>query len=460
MYQPLAAAVIACRGRLAAARAHAGAGGLGAPAAAARAEAQPEDVWLIRTGEGRLRAAARRRACATPGWCAIVALAITVPALALAFAVGSDFMPELDEGALLLQTMLPAGGLARRGRPAEPPRRGRAARLSRGGGRRAPHRPRRAHRGSDAAHPLGRAGRPQDGRERVARGARGGHARAVEKVPGVSVLFTTPLGMRIDEGLGGTPADLSVRIFGPDLDTLAATRRAGPRPHGAASTASPTCARSGSPACRSCASPWTAPRWRASASRPATSSARSASASSARRRPRCGSASAASTSWCASPDHRAERRRRHPRPAGRRPRRHAHPARASSPRSSRRSGAAAIRREAGSRRIAVEASVAGRDLGSTAARGARAAGDRSSSCPPATSSTSAAGWRARQRAARSLTRRHRRRAARRVPAALPRAGLARRDAGHPRHAAGCVRRRHPRAAASPARRGTCRRSSA
>jgi cobalt-zinc-cadmium resistance protein CzcA len=42
----------------------------------------------------------------------------------------------------------------------------------------------------------------------------------VEKVPGVSTLFTTPLGMRIDEGLGGTPADLSVRIFGPDLDEL------------------------------------------------------------------------------------------------------------------------------------------------------------------------------------------------------------------------------------------------
>src|SRR6185295_5403513 len=42
----------------------------------------------------------------------------------------------------------------------------------------------------------------------------------LEKVPAVSVLFTTPLGMRIDEGLGGTPADLSVRIFGPDLDVL------------------------------------------------------------------------------------------------------------------------------------------------------------------------------------------------------------------------------------------------
>src|SRR5262249_3435304 len=41
------------------------------------------------------------------------------------------------------------------------------------------------------------------------------------EVPGVSFLFTTPLGMRIDEGLGGTPADLSVRIFGRDLDELA-----------------------------------------------------------------------------------------------------------------------------------------------------------------------------------------------------------------------------------------------
>ena len=27
--------------------------------------------------------------------------------------------------------------------------------------------------------------------------------------------------MRIDEGLGGTPADISVRVFGPDLNKLA-----------------------------------------------------------------------------------------------------------------------------------------------------------------------------------------------------------------------------------------------
>ena len=43
----------------------------------------------------------------------------------------------------------------------------------------------------------------------------------LQSIPGISVLFTTPLGMRIDEGLGGTPADLSVKIFGPDLSELA-----------------------------------------------------------------------------------------------------------------------------------------------------------------------------------------------------------------------------------------------
>ena len=55
------------------------------------------------------------------------------------------------------------------------------------------------------------------------------------KVPGVSVLFTTPLGMRIDEGLGGTPADISVRIFGPDLDELGRLAGQARERHGAGS---------------------------------------------------------------------------------------------------------------------------------------------------------------------------------------------------------------------------------
>jgi len=36
-----------------------------------------------------------------------VALGISIPALFLATRLGTDFMPELDEGALLLQTVLP-----------------------------------------------------------------------------------------------------------------------------------------------------------------------------------------------------------------------------------------------------------------------------------------------------------------------------------------------------------------
>jgi cobalt-zinc-cadmium resistance protein CzcA len=43
----------------------------------------------------------------------------------------------------------------------------------------------------------------------------------LKNVAALSAFFTTPLGMRIDESIGGTPADLNVRIYGPDLDELA-----------------------------------------------------------------------------------------------------------------------------------------------------------------------------------------------------------------------------------------------
>ena len=103
----------------------------------------------------------------------------------------------------------------------------------------------------------------------LARRARAAMRERVERVPGVSVLFTTPLGMRIDEGLGGTPADLSVRIFGPDLDVLArladAARDAIARVAGIADLRAEHVT-----ACRSSASRSTARRPRASASRPAT----------------------------------------------------------------------------------------------------------------------------------------------------------------------------------------------
>ena len=64
----------------------------------------------------------------------------------------------------------------------------------------------------------------------------------LEDLPGIAVLFTTPLGMRIDEGLGGTPADISVRIFGPDLDELARLAEQAERIMARRRRARPTCA--------------------------------------------------------------------------------------------------------------------------------------------------------------------------------------------------------------------------
>lgn len=159
---------------------------------------------------------------AHPARTAALAAAITAPVLALAPWLGSDFMPALDEGALLIQTNLPAEAsldeVDRLNHLAEDVlrtfpevdsvvrRTGRAERTE----------DPMPHTLSDVLVLL-KAERERTGdeleqalRERLAR------------VPGVSVLFTTPLGMRIDEGLGGTPADLVVRVYGHDLDALAA----------------------------------------------------------------------------------------------------------------------------------------------------------------------------------------------------------------------------------------------
>lgn len=180
----------------------------------------PEDVWLIRHLKrwyAPVLDACMRRA----GWVRIGSLAVTIPALALAFVVGSDFMPQLDEGAFLLQTVLPpeasldqvdrlnhhAEDLLREFPEVEDVvrRSGRAERTE----------DPMPHTVSDVLIVL----KPE--RTRSLEELEEAMRAKLERVPGVSMLFTTPLGMRIDEGLGGTPADLSVRIFGPDLDQLA-----------------------------------------------------------------------------------------------------------------------------------------------------------------------------------------------------------------------------------------------
>ncbi len=219
MYQPLAAAVVAC---LAASLALAL---TLVPVASAlflrpRREGQPEDVRFIRWVKARYAPvldACMRHA----GRVRLVALAVTVPSLGFAFVVGTDFMPRLDEGAFLLQTMLPPESSLEE-----------VDRLN--------HRVedvlRKFPEVEDVVRRTGRSERTEDPMPHTVSDVlvvlkpdrtRDMHAlehqmrEAVDKVPGVSTLFTTPLGMRIDEGLGGSPADISVRIFGPDLDKLA-----------------------------------------------------------------------------------------------------------------------------------------------------------------------------------------------------------------------------------------------
>jgi cobalt-zinc-cadmium resistance protein CzcA len=184
-----------------------------------RRPGQNEDAWVIR----RLKAVYApllgrcvRHPVRVIGICA----GVTFAALLLARTVGSDFMPTLDEGALLIQTIVPAeASLAE------------VNQLN----LRVEDILRRFPDVADVVRRTGRAERTEDPmphtvsdvlvvlqNKRTTSLARmeDDMRAALEKVPGLAVLFTTPLGMRIDEGLGGTPADLSVRVFGPSLDEL------------------------------------------------------------------------------------------------------------------------------------------------------------------------------------------------------------------------------------------------
>jgi cobalt-zinc-cadmium resistance protein CzcA len=218
MYQPLAAAVVAA---LAASLVLAA---TLVPVAAALVLRPPrksaeEDVWLIRQVK-RVYAPALDRAMRRPGLVQLATIGLTVPVLALALNVGSDFMPQLDEGAFLLQTIMPPDTALDE-----------VDRVN--------HRVedvlRRFSDVDDVVRRTGRAERTEDPMPHVVSDVlvvlkaervtstemlESEMRSALEGVPGVSVLFTTPLGMRIDEGLGGTPADLSVRVFGQDLDRL------------------------------------------------------------------------------------------------------------------------------------------------------------------------------------------------------------------------------------------------
>jgi cobalt-zinc-cadmium resistance protein CzcA len=218
MYEPLAAAVIAAMAAalvLALTLVPIAAAGLLRPG---RSGAD-EDVAVLRKLK-QWYAPVLDRCLGHPGAVALVTALVAVPSLALGVRIGSDFMPQLDEGAFLLQTVLPAEAALDE-----------VDRLN--------HRVEDILRGvpevQDVVRRTGRAERTEDpmphtisdvlvvlepGRARSLEEIESDMRERLEGLPGIAVLFTTPLGMRIDEGLGGTPADLSVRIFGPDLDEL------------------------------------------------------------------------------------------------------------------------------------------------------------------------------------------------------------------------------------------------
>jgi cobalt-zinc-cadmium resistance protein CzcA len=184
-----------------------------------RAKGASEDVWLVR--RLKLLYAPALDACMRhAGRVRVISLLLTLPALLLGSRIGADFMPELDEGALILNTILPSEASLEQ-----------VDLLN--------HRVEDVLRTfpevKDVVRRTGRSERTEDpmphtlsdvlvvldpDRQRSTETLVAAMREKLTRIPGLSVLFTTPLMMRIDEGLGGTPADLSVRIFGPDFDVL------------------------------------------------------------------------------------------------------------------------------------------------------------------------------------------------------------------------------------------------
>ena len=218
MYRPLAAAVIAAMGGslvLALTVVPVVSGLFLRP----RPEGKHEDVWLIRKlkqAYAPILDSCMRR----PKIVMLASLLITVPTVIAGKYVGFDFMPKLDEGAFMINTILPPESSLDQ-----------VDRIN--------HRVEDALREvpevEDVVRRTGRGERTEDpmvhtqsdilvilkkDRRRSAEELEQEMREKLEFVPGATALFTTPLGMRIDEGLGGTPADLNVRFFGPDLEQL------------------------------------------------------------------------------------------------------------------------------------------------------------------------------------------------------------------------------------------------
>jgi cobalt-zinc-cadmium resistance protein CzcA len=149
----------------------------------------------------------------------MAALALALPAIFLAAGLGTDFLPQLDEGAVLVQTFLPPDtsldAIDHANRQLEqaledlPGAKVSYRRTGRGELTEDPM----PHYISDVLVVLEEGVHPAN----VARGI----AKIAESLP-FGAELTTPMGMRIAEGIGGTPADIQVEVFHPNLAAVAA----------------------------------------------------------------------------------------------------------------------------------------------------------------------------------------------------------------------------------------------
>ncbi len=149
----------------------------------------------------------------------VAALGITIPSIWLALHLGSNFLPKLDEGALMLNSSLPAETSLASVDEANLQLEEKLARIP--GVSSVYRRTGRAELTEDPMpHTLSDVLVVLDGSS-PSKVVEHEVAESIEDLP-YPVELTTPMGMRIAEGIGGTPADLQVKLFHPDLEALRA----------------------------------------------------------------------------------------------------------------------------------------------------------------------------------------------------------------------------------------------
>lgn len=178
----------------------------------ARLEDPPVVRFLQRLYRPLLAVALRHRAAVL-----LAAAALSAAGVVAALSLDSDFLPALDEGAVMVQTLLPsdvslaAVDAANRRLEREldhiP---GVAAHYRRTGRGELTEDP-MPHYISDVLVILDAGVRAEEIADEV--------AEVAERMP-FGVEITTPMDMRISEGIGGTPADVLVELYNPSLDEL------------------------------------------------------------------------------------------------------------------------------------------------------------------------------------------------------------------------------------------------